>query len=398
MSLRLSTFLLLLIITLFAFQLVAQTGMPLPRSTYSGDWHLEISDVHTTTLIFPHDVVSVDRGTPDVLTQTLNEVTNIVKVKSASESMVGSSLTVITSGGMVYTFRVCYNANPATLTYQLAPLRPIDGTSTPVQLPAPVPATSPAAPIDYTVPIAPPPVKRTAARAGDGNQAFQQPRAVSAVYYPPETASQLGPNQEAMALRQPAAPRMSMDPSRPSLGTPLRYTQLDSFANPMGMSYGRTVINSRSLYEVSDRIHGIHKRGSVRVDRGSGSTLQLDDIWIVDDILYYRFTLACQSNIAYDIDFWRFYVVDAKQRKRTAVQERDVDLLEVYTDGSEPSRVGSRESRTFVVAVNKFTIPDQKRLVLEVFERDGGRHHSLKIKNRDIVKAYLVSTPNQQAR
>jgi hypothetical protein len=40
-----------------------------------------------------------------------------------------------------------------------------------------------------------------------------------------------------------------------------------------------------------------------------------------------------------------------------------------------------------VVALNKFTISDRKNLMLELFERSGGRHHSIKLKNKHIVSA-----------
>ena len=348
-------FLYLLLVCFLTCPLAAQDGLRLPVSTHGDDWHLDVSDVHTTTLIFPHDVVSVDRGTADVLTQTLDEVTNIVKVKSASETMEPSSLTVITSGGMVYTFRVAYTRNPATLTYHLAPLRSPDKQLAPAYRPA-------------------------------------QPTVVPMSYLParPESA----PGLELVAtptVYYPAA--VGADPE--AVGTPTSLNMhplaLDSTDNPMSMNYGRTVINTESLWTASSRIHDTRTDGAVATDRGSGSDLALNDIWIIDDIMFYRFTLSCTSNVSYDIDFWRFYVIDAKQTKRTAVQERDVDLLQVYTAGQEPSHIGSHQLRTFVVAVDKFTIPDKQRLVLEVFEANGGRHHSLKIKNKDIVGARLVS-------
>lgn len=355
----LSRYFLLLLLYHISATLAAQTGLRLPEATYGSDWHLDISDVHTTTLIFPHDVVSVDRGTSDVLTQTLDEVTNIVKVKSASDLMQPSSLTVITSGGMVYTFRVCYSPNPSTLTYHLAPLRTPDQQMPPAYRPSPTTA----APMSYA-PARP--------LLEDDLRLFATP----AIYYP-----------DAAAI---------FDPVIPQLGTPiaLRATQSDTLisdANPMGMSYGRTVVNTESIWTASSRIHDAKLGQSVTTDKTAGSQLTLNDIWIVDDIMYYRFALACNSNISYDIDFWRFYVIDAQQSKRTAVQERDVDLLQVYTNGEHPSHIGSHQLRTFVVAVNKFTIPDKKRLVLEVFEQNGGRHHRLRIKNKHIVKAQLVA-------
>ena len=350
-------FFIVLCLTL-SIDVLAQSGLRLPEATHRSDWHLAVSDVHTVTLIFPNDVVSVDRGTPDVLTQTLDEVTNIVKVKSASEFMEVSSLTVITSGGMVYTYRVSYDANPTTLTYHMGTLRA--GGSLPA---AHRPRQSTTSPIGY--------------QPGAGYAPFHggsyAPAATNAVYYPPLIGG-------------------SAATGGVELGARIRLRQArDTFANPMAINYGRKVTNTESIWEASRLVHGTPFDGRVARDKISGSKLELNDIWIDGDIMYYRFTLHCESNIMYDIDFWRFYVVDAKQRKRTAVQERDVELLDVYTLGNNVSRVGSEDSRSFVVAVNKFTIPDQKRLVLEVFEQDGGRHHSLKIKNKAIVRANVIN-------
>jgi hypothetical protein len=124
-------------------------------------------------------------------------------------------------------------------------------------------------------------------------------------------------------------------------------------------------------------------------DRAEGSELTLNDIWIEGDIIYYRFTLSNPSSISYDLDFWRFFVVDARATKRTAIQERDVEILNVLSTGAE-DRVEARSTETYVAALRKFTIPDKKLLVLELFEKNGGRHHRLQVKNKHIVGALPI--------
>lgn len=379
---------------LASLSLRAQAGRQLPAATHTDDWHLGVSDVQTTTLIFPHDVVTVDRGTPDVLTQTLDEITNIVKVKTAGEHMEPSSLTVITAGGMVYTFRVSYERSPATLTYRLDPVRSTDRPLSPAYRPPP-PSTAPrVAPTNYS--------------AASSRPLFGIAGGVTAVpvvRYLWASAANTAPadHSEVGSQSTVTAPPSVDGDGGPSLGTSLYggdragrgagRVGLDSLFNPMGMTYGRDVVNSEEVWVVSDRIHRAPTAPRpVARHRTSGSALELNDIWIVDDVLYYRFTLACNSNISYDIDFWRFYVVDAKQSKRTAVQERDVELIQVHSAGAKhPAHVARHSEQTFVVAVRKFTIPQKKRLVLEVFEQNGGRHHSLRLKNRAIVKARLVA-------
>ena len=45
-------------------------------------------------------------------------------------------------------------------------------------------------------------------------------------------------------------------------------------------------------------------------------------------------------------------------------------------------------SRTVaVVALQKFTIPDKKFMGIQIMEKNGGRHLSMKLGNKDILKA-----------
>ncbi|RAV97637.1 hypothetical protein DQQ10_27385 [Pseudochryseolinea flava] len=43
-----------------------------------------------------------------------------------------------------------------------------------------------------------------------------------------------------------------------------------------------------------------------------------------------------------------------------------------------------------IYAVKKFTIPDGKRLFINLFEDNGGRHLALRIDNKDILKAKML--------
>jgi conjugative transposon TraN protein len=115
--------------------------------------------------------------------------------------------------------------------------------------------------------------------------------------------------------------------------------------------------------------------------------MSLRNIFIKDDIIFYHFQVRNSSNINYDVDFLRFYIRDKTKVKRTAAQE--VDVLPIYTIGNDDVIAANSET-DIVYALNKFTIPDAKYLAVEMFERNGGRHISLRIKNRTIVNAQLI--------
>jgi hypothetical protein len=52
--------------------------------------------------------------------------------------------------------------------------------------------------------------------------------------------------------------------------------------------------------------------------------------------------------------------------------------------------VKGNEAESTVFAFKKFTIPDKKQLVVELFEKDGGRHQRFVVKNGELAKARIV--------
>lgn len=52
--------------------------------------------------------------------------------------------------------------------------------------------------------------------------------------------------------------------------------------------------------------------------------------------------------------------------------------------------VSGKKSERTVFALEKFTIPDDKQLVIEVAEKEGGRNQSFVVENGDIVRANVI--------
>jgi conjugative transposon TraN protein len=111
--------------------------------------------------------------------------------------------------------------------------------------------------------------------------------------------------------------------------------------------------------------------------------LQLRSIHITSDWLVFGFRLSNLSNLNYDIDFVRFYMKDKKQVKRSSIQEQEISPLYIDPLTTIPGQQRDR----FVIVVPKFTIPDKKVFFIELFEKNGGRHLTLQIKNKYLLKA-----------
>ena len=73
--------------------------------------------------------------------------------------------------------------------------------------------------------------------------------------------------------------------------------------------------------------------------------------------------------------------------KRTAIQEQVVFPLRAY---NYATRIAGKKSACTVFAMAKFTIPDDKQLVVEMNEKNGGRHQSFVIENEDLVRAKVI--------
>ena len=105
-------------------------------------------------------------------------------------------------------------------------------------------------------------------------------------------------------------------------------------------------------------------------------------------LFYFHTETRNRSNVAFRTDFIRFKIVDKKVPKRTAIQERVIDPVRSYNEVLVTE--GKSDVRT-VYAIPQFTIPDDKLLVIELFEKDGGRHQTIRVENADLVAAKQIN-------
>ncbi len=104
----------ILLLTL-PWPILAQSGTALPITRL-----IDISEQQTTSLLFPYPIVSVDRGSQDILAQKPKGIENVLQIKAAQEQFMQSNLTVVTTDGKLYNFQICYNAEPGSLAYDFS--------------------------------------------------------------------------------------------------------------------------------------------------------------------------------------------------------------------------------------------------------------------------------------
>lgn len=262
-----------LILALVQLMAHAQQGS---KPQFIVPYPIGITYAKTTNIIFPQAILSVDRGSRDILAQKAKGVENILQVKAARENFPETNLTVVTADGKLSSFTVSYSAEPQVLN---------------------------------------------------------------------------------LALNTPQYTRVTLSQENRNMAEIQKYA--------------RAVFHSAVSSTVTS-------------DRNSDVVFSINGFFIHDDILYCNMSIENSTNIGYDIDQLRFFICDQQKTSRVARQEIEVSAVYVEND---TSIVDAQHTRTMVFAFPKFTIPDRKFLAIQLYEKNGGRHMEVHVRNRKIIKA-----------
>ena len=242
---------------------------------------LSIGYSKTTNIVFPYAIISVDRGSADILVQKAKGLENIIQIKAAKQEFIPTNLTVVTADGKLYSFLLRYDEQNPNLNLSMNTTEPFE--------------------------------QNVLFSAGSGNEQELQ-----------------------------------------------LYSKL-------------------ALYDKSKIEGGKESKYGVK--------LQLNGIFIQNDVMYYRIIVVNHSKIKYDVDQFRFFIRDSKKVKRTASQEIEITPLYILNNDET---IDEESENTFVFAVPKFTIPEKKYLVLQLMEKNGGRHLAIQVKNKKLVQVTLL--------
>ena len=171
---------------------------------------------------------------------------------------------------------------------------------------------------------------------------------------------------------QPSVLNLSFAIAKPSVK--------DAFFSSGDHNEGEIQAYSNAVSIEKKKVHGIK-------DKKYGMRFRLDGLFIRDNVMYYRIKMENRSNINYDIDQLRFFVRDRKKAKRTATQE--IEIKPLYVQNNIPM-VRGQSQHIFVVALPKFTIPDQKYFAVQLMEKNGGRHLELDVHNKALVRSTVL--------
>ncbi|NCC98217.1 MAG: conjugative transposon protein TraN [Bacteroidia bacterium] len=152
--------------------------------------------------------------------------------------------------------------------------------------------------------------------------------------------------------------------------------------------FKNAAINNLQMQELGEKVfsekQSINNIGIIK----QRMCFSLSGIYCKDDVLLFRLNLTNNNSIDYEIDFIKVYVKDKKIDKKTAVQEEELFPIYVYySNNVNKSTLKGDASMYVIFFMKRFTLPPNRILYFEVFEKNGGRHLRFPVSDVEILKA-----------
>lgn len=154
---------------------------------------------------------------------------------------------------------------------------------------------------------------------------------------------------------------------------------LDVYLKDLGNQSPKMVnLIMKTIYK-KDRNHIRHIKS-----KKLGIEFKIKGIYAYNNLLYFHLEIDNTTNIGYDIDFVNFKIVDRKIAKRTAIQEYIISPLRSY---NFIQTIPSHSSESMIFVMKKFSMSNDKHLLVRLSEQNGGRNQIITIKNNDLINA-----------
>ena len=117
-----------------------------------------------------------------------------------------------------------------------------------------------------------------------------------------------------------------------------------------------------------------------------GMNMHLKNILYKDDVMFLVLGLDNDSKLDYDMDFMHVFVSQSKKTGESSVaQDVPIDLIKVFN--TSENSVPHRKQITKVIAISRMTLEKDRRLMVQVNEKEGGRMLTLPIGTEELASA-----------
>lgn len=118
--------------------------------------------------------------------------------------------------------------------------------------------------------------------------------------------------------------------------------------------------------------------------------LSLENIFTDSKKLYLRCKLENLSSIKYNINFMNLFQTTEKANKAVSDQDLPIPIFIL----PDIKNIDPHGYERFILSCDKFTLENNRIAVLEIYEKNGGRHLKIRITNDLILRATLLNEKN----
>jgi conjugative transposon TraN protein len=144
---------------------------------------------------------------------------------------------------------------------------------------------------------------------------------------------------------------------------------------------------SQSLVEVENNAErALMKRDFIKNVgiKSQGMISQLKGIYNANNLQYLKVEVENQTEVTYKIDFIKLYIKDLESIKKAAVQQEEFKIVKLFPITTE---ILAKSTNTLILSTLMKSLPIDKIMEIEIYEKDGGRHLRFQIDSNTLTKS-----------
>ncbi|HEX9510163.1 MAG TPA: DUF4138 domain-containing protein [Puia sp.] len=169
--------------------------------------------------------------------------------------------------------------------------------------------------------------------------------------------------------------------------SPIAHAAAATTGPPSIRPWNSPPIDEEALKDCCEKLENDKRRIYYLNTRNYRMIMQLKGIYTRENMIFFRLFFCNHSHLDYDIDSIRFYITDNRWRKNTSLQVTGLSPVYVYGNAQV---IRGKSQELPVIVLPRFTLPSGKHLVIELLEKNGGRHLQLQAYNFTLLRSRLI--------
>lgn len=136
----------------------------------------------------------------------------------------------------------------------------------------------------------------------------------------------------------------------------------------------------QNCHWVLDQPQKLFSNGTIE----NNTTFLATNLYVYENQFYFKIIVKNNSKINYDIDFIKFTIRNKNKGVKKS-GDQDIDLEEIFVLNKDKMTVPGQEKNEYVYVFPKFTIENNKKLFIEIWEKNGDRKIDFGFSSNDIL-------------